>query len=1024
MSPLGKYSRTLLSMALIGLANFAAATAAQAQAELIITELHYHSEVDDQEFVEIKNIGDEAQDFSDWEVGGVGVVTLPVGGEVIPAGGFLVLAENSSAFQIRYGFAPDGTYAGSLRNSGEEVELKMPTRDEMGNLILDEMNEIVFETVFSVMYWDGDDADPVEPDEEDRPNWPTDPDGRGRSLVPMIPNDNPDPNDFRNWRPSINDGGSPGTDEPLPDPLLPVFINEIRTRDGVFDNDAIEFFNPNSTDVNIGDWFLTDDVDDANGSPLPADTIVPAGGFLVVANGDNLFDIGLSSQGEGVFLYSGDSAGNVTGFINGFYFGASADGTTFSRFINSVGVEQFPASEETLTMMNAAPNVGPVVITELMYNPTTNNGDDEYIEIQNISNTTVSLFDPANPGNNWRVEGINFILNGVQPTLAPGEIALITQTDEATFRTDHPGIPAGIQFFGPFSGSLSNGGEEVALQRPENLDDVDLTQISYINVDVVQYDNSSPWPTEADAGGHSLVRIDPEAYGNDPANWQASLLPNGSAGIIFDFTGPEILVNEILSHTDLPQVDVIELFNPTAEDVDIGGWFLTDDKDDPDKFAIPSGTVIPAGGFWAINQDNDANESSAPAGYFGSAFQISSRGDEIYLYSADAAGNLTGYRHGWTFRATENGATNDDTLGRYVDSFGREHLTRQLRSFEVNRFVSNPVAEVNNPPIVGPIIFTEINAEPAPGGVEFIELTNISNQTINLFDNSSGGNTANTWALDGVEFAFPGGLSFQPGVVVVILPFGTDEADFMTANNIAADDPMVVVFGGTDGYVGALNNGGEELALLRPDNPDSVNGVTIVPMIAVDIVNYGDSDFWPVAGEAATLEKTTFAGFSDDPINWSASATPGGTPGVVTEAVEFSYDVWAQDNFTAAELADPALSDCDGDVNGDGVANIYAYAFGYDPHTSPAGALLPQPSVLEGGGVRLLSIIYRQRVVAPDLIFEIESSTDLSNWSVISPLEFDARIDNGDGTETLQVIADGPAVTDPRLFMRVRITKS
>jgi hypothetical protein len=31
-----------------------------------------------------------------------------------------------------------------------------------------------------------------------------------------------------------------------------------------------------------------------------------------------------------------------------------------------------------------------------------------------------------------------------------------------------------------------------------------------------------PWPLQADGYGGSLTRIDPAAYGNDPANWQAA----------------------------------------------------------------------------------------------------------------------------------------------------------------------------------------------------------------------------------------------------------------------------------------------------------------------------------------------------------------------------------------------------------------------------------------------------------------------------------------------------------------------
>ena len=370
-------------------------------------------------------------------------------------------------------------------------------------------------------------------------------------------------------------------------------------------NDAIEFFNPNGSAVNIGDWFLSDNLDNPKKSPVPPGTIVPAGGYLVLENGVNGFSISLSSQGERVFLYSADAGGNLTGFVNGLHFMASGDGRTFSRYLNSEGTEQFPGATPTLGSPNSAPSVGPVVITEIMYNPGVLGQDDEFIEIQNISGAAVPLYDPAKPGNNWRIEGVNYLILGAQPTLAPGEIALITPTAPAIFRAAHD-VPAGIQIFGAYSGSLNNGGEEVALQRPENLDDEDLNKISYINVDVVLYDNSDPWPEEAAGLGRSLVRVDRSAYGNDPINWEPSLLLGGSPGKIYNYDGSEILVNEVLAHTDIPQVDVIELHNPGGGAVDIGRWWLSDSKDDPMRFQIPPGTMIEPDGYWAVNEDNDA----------------------------------------------------------------------------------------------------------------------------------------------------------------------------------------------------------------------------------------------------------------------------------------------------------------------------------------------------------------------------------------------------------------------------------
>ena len=111
---------------------------------------------------------------------------------------------------------------------------------------------------------------------------------------------------------------------------------------------------------------------------------------------------------------------------------------------------------------------------------------------------------------------------------------------------------------------------------------------------------------------------------------------------------------------------------------------------------------------------------------------------------------------------------------------------------------------------------------------------------------------------------------------MIILPLGESVADFRANYSVPVE---AIVYGGAQGYEGALNNGGEELALLRPDTPDNVGGEIIVPMIDVDVVNYRDSDYWPASGGGVTLEKFNLPGFSDDPINWRAGADVGGSPG-------------------------------------------------------------------------------------------------------------------------------------------------
>ena len=40
--------------------------------------------------------------------------------------------------------------------------------------------------------------------------------------------------------------------------------------------------------------------------------------------------------------------------------------------------------------------------------------------------------------------------------------------------------------------------------------------------------------------------------------------------------------------------DFVEFYNPTGADIDLGGYFLTDNPNNLDKFEIPAGTMVPA----------------------------------------------------------------------------------------------------------------------------------------------------------------------------------------------------------------------------------------------------------------------------------------------------------------------------------------------------------------------------------------------------------------------------------------------
>ena len=76
--------------------------------------------------------------------------------------------------------------------------------------------------------------------------------------------------------------------------------------------------------------------------------------------------------------------------------------------------------------------------------------------------------------------------------------------------------------------------------------------------------------------------------------------------------------------------------------VNIGGWFLTDNFGIPKKYRIPNNTTIAANGYLVFHQDTSFGLGTVP-------FALNSQGEEVFLLSADAIGNLTGWAHGFEF---------------------------------------------------------------------------------------------------------------------------------------------------------------------------------------------------------------------------------------------------------------------------------------------------------------------------------------------------------------------------------------
>jgi hypothetical protein len=481
---------------------------AQDFSSLLFTEIMYNppgvgaTPGEEFEFIELKNAGTNILDLGGASFSGINF-TFTNGTRLAP-GQFLLLGRNATTFGARYpGRILNGIYSGRLDNAGETITLLHALGTE----------------IISVDYKDGG-------------KWPIMADGFGFSLVPKNPNANPNPDSPFNWRGSTNPGGSPGEDDPAP-VVAGIVVNEALTHTDLPVMDFIELHNPTGADVNIGGWFLTDDGKTPMKFRIPDNTTIAAGGYVVFTEADFNPTPGtngsftLSSEGEEVYVVSADANTNLTGYSHGFSFGAAANGVSFGRHIISTGEERFVAQiVNTPGAANNGPLVGPVVIRDIMYHPPdlpngVDNSDEEYVELRNISGSTVVLFDPAHPTNRWIVRGgIDFDLPP-NTSLGAGQSLLVVNfsptntTLLAAFRAKYASF-VGVPIFGPYSGKLDNSSDTISLRKP---DSPGTNGVPYIVVDEVDYKDSAPWPPSADGAGATLQRVNVAAYADDPANW-------------------------------------------------------------------------------------------------------------------------------------------------------------------------------------------------------------------------------------------------------------------------------------------------------------------------------------------------------------------------------------------------------------------------------------------------------------------------------------------------------------------------
>ena len=487
-----------------------------AQQYLRVTELMYHPAAllgdayprEDYEYIELKNIGPVPINLAGVHfTNGVDFVFVPANTTNLDAGATIILAKNPAAFASRYPSVtvPVFAYTGSLDNNGETIQID------------DAVGEKVLEFTYNN-------------------SWYPLTDGNGFSLVIVDENAPFYTWDTKAaWRASGAVQGSPGAVDPAPGSFPSVIINEVLAHTDPPDFDSIEILNTTTNTVDVGNWWLSDDLFEPRKYRIPAPRLIAPGDYAVFTESE--FGAGatgflLSSTDDEAYIFSGNSVGDLTGYFHGYHFEASANGVSFGRYTNSQTNVFFVAqSSNTFGFPNAAPKVGPVVISEIMYHPPdlggVDNSIDEFVELHNVTTNAVPLYDVAAPTNRWRLEsGIDYVFSTNDVIPANGFLLVVNfyttnAAQLAAFRTKY-GVPTNVPVVGPYAGKLDNSGEDIDLYRP---DTPNSNSVPYILVESVSYSGDAPWDIGADGLGPSLQRRFVRDFGNDPTNWFAAL-PN------------------------------------------------------------------------------------------------------------------------------------------------------------------------------------------------------------------------------------------------------------------------------------------------------------------------------------------------------------------------------------------------------------------------------------------------------------------------------------------------------------------
>lgn len=436
-----------------------------------------------------------------------------------------------------------------------------------------------------------------------------------------------------------------------------LFINEwmASNDDIIADNfgeydDWIEIYNAGSTDIDLADYYITDDPLEPTMWQIPTSnstlTTVPAGGFLLLwadndtDQGEHHVGFKLSANGEQILLYQADG----TTLIDEVIFGPQASNTSSGRTPDGTdNIEVFISP----TPAESNSNAGSQVTYNAVYTFQIVEGNDDAKQFENsqgwmnLDGTIIYMTQsPSSEYVGLRFQGIDIpqgaTINNAYIQFTNGSPSESAGDCNLLFQGENVGHAA------PYTPSIANNIYDRATTIasvpwvPYDWtveDDAGILQQSPDLTSIVQEIVNRPdWVTGnamsfiISGTGTRVIR----SFDNDPG--QAAKITIEVDQLASNEQVNDVYINEVAARGTAyvdelgERDDWVELYNGGNSEVNLGGFFLTDDLDDLTKWQISAPLNIQPGGFATIWADKDPEQ-----GGLHTNFNLSGAGEDLAL---------------------------------------------------------------------------------------------------------------------------------------------------------------------------------------------------------------------------------------------------------------------------------------------------------------------------------------------------------------------------------------------------------